>query len=233
MIGIGGRAYSMMGRGEGGGKPMQPSNHAVPRRPGVYLAGPAVFEPDPAGIFDAMKAICAKHGLDGISPLDNQAGLEGSPSGKALARAIVRADIALMHAADAGIFCLDNFRRGPEMDPGTAFEIGYMHALGKPLAGWTRDIRSYPERVSGFFAETFGLTLSPANAGAQGGTSGTARDPDGILVHSDGCYQNAMTQMGIELSGGQVCADPDWTVAFERAVAGLASDRRSGAFGNR
>ncbi len=194
-----------------------------PSPPRIYLAGPTVFEPDPAALFGVMKTICARHGLEGVSPLDNQVGLEGSPSGKALARAIVRADIALMHAVDAGVFCLDGFRRGPEMDPGTAFEIGYMHALGKPLAGWTRDIRSYPERVAAFFAETFGLSLVSASAGAQGGTSGTARDPDGILVHSDGCWQNAMTQMGIELSGGQVCADPVWTVAFERAVAGLAA----------
>jgi nucleoside 2-deoxyribosyltransferase len=215
---------------------MQPPTDAAPRRPGVYLAGPTVFEADPAPLFGLMKKICARHGLEGISPLDNQIGLEGRPSGRALATAIVRADITLMQRVDAGVFCLDGFRRGPEMDPGTAFEIGYMHALGKPLAGWTRDVRSYPERVASFFADVFGLSLTAAGTGAQGGTSGTARDPDGILVHSDGCYQNAMTQMGIELSGGpggegqvsggQVCADPVWTVAFERAVANLAARSR-------
>ena len=209
----------MMGRRPHGVKPIAPASS----RPSVYLAGPTVFEPDPAALFDAMKAICARHGLDGVSPLDNQVGLEGSPSGKVLATAIVRADIALMRRVDAGVFCLDGFRRGPEMDPGTAFEIGYMHALGKPLAGWTRDVRSYPERVAGFFADRFGLSLTAADAGAQGGTSGTTRDPEGILVHSDGCYQNAMTQVGIELSGGQVSADPVWTVAFERAAAAMAA----------
>jgi nucleoside 2-deoxyribosyltransferase len=202
---------------------MQPSTRVKPPRPAVYLAGPTVFEPDPASLFNQMKTICAAHGLEGVSPLDNQIGLEDSQPGKALATAIVRADIALMHTVDAGIFCLDSFRRGPEMDPGTAFEIGYMHALGKPLAGWTRDIRTYPDRVAAFFDEVFGLQLTTAASGAQGGTSGTARDPDGILVHSDGCYQNAMTQVGIELSGGQICADPVWTVAFERAIADLAA----------
>jgi len=67
-----------------------------------------------------------------------------------------------------------------------------------------------------------GLALCPAEAGVQGGTSGMFRDPDGALVHSEGCFQNAMTQIGVELSGGQVYADGDWTVAFGRAVEDIA-----------
>ncbi len=189
-----------------------------PFRPTVYLAGPAVFDPDPDDIFAAMKRICARHGIDGLSPLDNQAGLEAGAPGRLLATAIVSADIALMRQANAGVFCLDSFRRGPEMDPGTAFEIGYMHALGKPLAGWTRDPREYPERVRAFFADTFGLTLAAAHPDG----TGRQRDPDGVLVHSEGCLQNAMTQVGIELSGGAVHADPAWTAAFDRAIADLA-----------
>ena len=185
----------------------------------IYLAGPTVFEPDPAAIFDHMKQLCRRHGLQGLSPLDNQLALSGPP-GAALARQIVQADIDLMRRADAGVFCLDSFRRGPEMDPGTAFEAGYMHALGKPLAGWTRDTRDYPDRVRAFFAGTFGLGLiDGAGGGAQ---SGTLRAPDGILVHSEGCLQNAMVHAGIELAGGIVGAHPDWPAAFEAAVAHLA-----------
>lgn len=55
--------------------------------------------------------------------------------------------VAIMHEADDAVFCLDGFRRSPAMDPGTALEIGFILALGKPLAAWTRDPRSYPERV--------------------------------------------------------------------------------------
>ena len=80
-----------------------------------------------------MKTICTSHGLEGISPLDGQLGLESHLPGRDTVRNIVRADIALMHAADGALFCLDGFRRSPEMDPGTAFEIGFMLALGKPL----------------------------------------------------------------------------------------------------
>ena len=189
--------------------------------PSVYLAGPMIFEPDPAAIFAAMKTICARHGLDGVSPLDNQLALEGQAPGRALVERIVAADIALMHRLDAGLFCLDGFRRGPEMDPGTAFEIGYMHALGKPLAGWTRDTDDYPARVRAFFARTFGLELVEDLRG--GVRSGVLRDPDGILVHSEDCAQNAMCEIGIARSGGAIYADADWTVAFDRAAAGLAS----------
>jgi nucleoside 2-deoxyribosyltransferase len=132
---------------------------------------------------------------------------------------IVRADIALMDELDAAVFCLDSFRRGPEMDAGTAFEVGYMKALGKPIAGWTRDIRLYPERVGDFFGQKF----TPTEAGPVGGTSGLLRDPDGVLVHSEGCFQNAMVHVGIELADGIVVADADWERAFSLAVASVAA----------
>ena len=190
--------------------------------PRIYLAGPTVFEPDPDAIFVIMKTICTRHGLEGISPLDGQLGLEGQAPGREMVAQIVRADIGLMHAADGAVFCLDGFRRSPEMDPGTAFEIGFMLALGKPLAGWTRDPRPYPERVRAYFAETFALPLVPGTSGGPGARSGDLRDPDGILVHSEGCLQNAMTEIGIELSGGAVAAHEEWQTAFEHAVLHLA-----------
>jgi nucleoside 2-deoxyribosyltransferase len=200
--------------------------HDAPRLPRVYLAGPMVFDPDPFAIFDRMKALCREQGLAGVAPLDGQIGLENAAPGRPLLERIVRADIALMDEVDAGVFCLDGFRRGPEMDAGTAFEVGYMKALGKPIAGWTRDPRPYPDKVAAFFRTCFGATLAATAPGRIGGTSGLLRDPDGILVHSDGCVQNAMVHVGIELAGGQVCADPDWQVAFTAAVSVLASRLR-------
>jgi nucleoside 2-deoxyribosyltransferase len=191
-------------------------------RPHIYLAGPMVFLPDPDSIFTRMKAICASYGVIGLAPIDNQIGLEGLPPGPELIRRIVVADLELMRSVDAGVFCLDGFRRGPEMDAGTAFEIGYMQALGKPLAGWTADPRPYPRKVRDYFSEVFGLTLTETAPGAAGGTSGLTRDPDGMLVHSEGCVQNAMVHIGIELSGGIVSADADWERAFAGAIARLA-----------
>jgi nucleoside 2-deoxyribosyltransferase len=210
----------------------------------VYLAGPMVFDPDPIAIFDRMKALCLVHGVIGVAPLDNQIGLEGIAPGRDLLERIVRADIALMDELEAAVFCLDGFRRGPEMDAGTAFEVGYMKALGKPIAGWTRDIRLYPERVGEFFKQRLmpdtrhddlsgrrtiptraGITRT--EAGSVGGTSGLLRDPDGVLVHSEGCVQNAMVHVGIELAGGIVAVDADWERAFSLAVASVAAQLRA------
>ncbi|MDB5403324.1 MAG: putative nucleoside 2-deoxyribosyltransferase [Rhodopila sp.] len=194
--------------------------------PRVYLAGPMVFDADPTMIFDQMKALCLAQGLVGVAPLDNQIGLEGIAPGNDLLRQIVRADIALMDTLEAAVFCLDGFRRGPEMDAGTAFEIGYMKALGKPIAGWTRDVRPYPQRVAAFFRSAFNEELVQSAAGLVGGTSGLLRDPDGVLVHSDGCIQNAMVHVGIELAGGIVAADKDWERAFSLAVASVREQLR-------
>jgi nucleoside 2-deoxyribosyltransferase len=186
-----------------------------------------VFLPDAREIFDCMKAICATHRLQGVAPSDNQTCLAGEPPGRDLSRAIAQADMSLMQSVSAGIFCLDGFRRGPEMDPGTAFEIGYMTALDKPLAAWTRDVRDYPTRVQEFFTGTFGLTLSKGAIGTAGGISGSRRDPDGVLVHSEGCFQNAMVDIAIAVSGGQVFADHDWRIAFTAAIADLAGRLRN------
>jgi nucleoside 2-deoxyribosyltransferase len=190
--------------------------------PRIYLAGPTVFAPDTETIFARMKEICSNLGVEGVAPLDGQIGLEGLPPGRPLLERIVLADIGLMDRLDGAVFCLDGFRRGTEMDAGTAFEVGYMKALGKPIAGWTRDPRPYPRKVEGFFKDVFGLGLTVAAPASHGGTSGLTRDPDGVLVHSEGCVQNAMVHVGIELGGGVVAADPDWTVAFTAAVRSVA-----------
>ena len=196
----------------------------TPTKPGnrIYLAGPMVFLPDPEATFHVMKTICRRHGLEGVSPLDNQIGLEGLPLGESLLERIVKADIDLMRTLDGGLFCLDGFRRSPEMDAGTAFEVGYMRALGKPIAGWTSDPRDYPTKVRTYFETNFGLTLAIATPGLKGGTSGITRDPDGMLVHSEGCMQNAMIEFGIKTSGGQILAHADWELAFDRAAATLS-----------
>jgi nucleoside 2-deoxyribosyltransferase len=192
-------------------------------KPKIYLAGPMVFYPDPEATFRAMKKICRGHGLEGVAPTDNQIALAGRKPGKALIRDIVKADIALMNRLDGGLFCMDGFRRAPDMDPGTAFEIGHMSAQGKPMCGWTEDGRAYPAKVAAYFKAVFGERLHDTPANPKGGTSGERRDPDDILVHSQGCLQNGMMQIGIEIGGGKIFADPDWRAAFDRAAAHLAT----------
>jgi nucleoside 2-deoxyribosyltransferase len=202
---------------------MEPAQDQTAGRPRIYLAGPMIFYPDPETTFDQMKAICRRHGLLGVSPLDNQNGLEGKSTDRALLEQVITADMELMDTLDGGLFCLDGFRRSPEMDPGTAFEVGYMRALKKPLAGWTSDPRDYPAKVRDYFRDTFGLALVATEPGSKGATSGTTRDPDGILVHSENCLQNAMIDVGIATAGGQVFGHASWGAAFSQAATALAA----------
>jgi nucleoside 2-deoxyribosyltransferase len=194
----------------------------ISNKPKVYLAGPMVFYADPAATFDIMKDICAKHDLNGCAPIDNQMGLEGIDAGEALMIAIAKADFALMDECDAGIFCLDPFRRCPEMDPGTAVELGYMKAQGKVMTGWTIDGSLYPNKVQRFLKECYDEDVQIAPPNETGATSGSARDGEGLLLHSAGMVQNLMTEGGIRLSGGKVFSDPDWKIAFDRAATCLA-----------
>ncbi len=189
----------------------------------VYLAGDLVFRPDAAAVFERMRGICASFGLTGLSPLDGQVALEGLPPGEATMLAIVKADVALMDTCDAGLFCLDPFRRAPDMDPGTAVEIGYMFARGKKLSGYTVDGRCYPDKVAAYFRTAWRAELRPRVTAHEGAASGAMEDADGVMVHSEGMVQNGMTEGLIRLSGGRVFADPDLYAAFAAAAADLAA----------
>ena len=188
----------------------------------VYLAGDIVFRPDALALFDRMRAICASMGLFGVAPLDGQVALKDLPPGEATILAIVAADRDLMDRCDGGIFCLDPFRRAADMDPGTAVEIGYMFAQGKPLSGYTVDGRGYPDKVAAYFQTAWSGSVRPRAALSLGGTSGDQEDPDGILVHSKGMVQNGMTEGFIRLSGGRVFADADFDTAFAMSAKNMA-----------
>ncbi len=189
----------------------------------VYLAGDLVFRPDALAIFDRLRAICRDFGLLGVAPLDGQDAVKGMPPGEATIMAIVTADRDLMDGCDAGLFCLDPFRRSADMDPGTAVEIGYMFAQGKPLCGYTADGRPYPDKVAHYFGAAWNTHLRPRTPLDQGGSSGGTEDADGVLVHSEGMVQNGMTEGFIRLSGGRVFAASDLFHAFADAARHLAA----------
>jgi nucleoside 2-deoxyribosyltransferase len=188
----------------------------------VYLAGDLVFRPDAIAIFARLRVICREVGLEGLAPLDGQAEVQGLPPGEATIMAIVAADRDLMDQCDGGLFCLDPFRRAPDMDPGTAVEIGYMFAQGKKLCGYTTDGRDYPAKVAAYFSDVWQSGLRDRPPLELGGASGSREDPDGVLVHSEGLVQNGMTVGFIRMSGGCVFADADFDVAFRRAAIHLA-----------
>ncbi len=103
--------------------------------PRIYLAGPEVFLPDPIAAGRRKQALCERHGFTGCYPLDAQLDLAGLPKAEA-ARRISLANEALMRSCDFLIANCTPFR-GVSMDVGTAFEVGYMRALGRPVLGYT------------------------------------------------------------------------------------------------
>lgn len=100
----------------------------------IYLAGFDVFLADAVAHGERLKALCRQHGHEGLFPLDNAA--PAGLSGRVLAEWIYRQNTALIRQADMVMANLAPFR-GAEPDSGTAFEVGYAVALGKPVWGYT------------------------------------------------------------------------------------------------
>lgn len=121
----------------------------------IYLAGFDVFAPDAQERGARMKMLCAEHGFIGLYPLDNDADT---------AEEIYRGNLALIRQADFVAANVNPFR-GCEPDSGTAFEIGYAAALGKPVWCYLSDARTMREKLGetdehGFSVENFGSPLN-------------------------------------------------------------------------
>jgi nucleoside 2-deoxyribosyltransferase len=116
-------------------------------RPYVYLAGPDVFYPDAILRGARMKAALAARDMTGLFPLDAELHPGDYPGEKELALAIAEACEGQIRKADMGIFNIEPWR-GPEADDGTAYELGFMAALGKPVILYSSDPRSFAERIA-------------------------------------------------------------------------------------
>lgn len=143
------------------------------KAPRLYLAGPEVFRSDAVAEGARLKALAQAAGAEGIYPLD------GDPLHDAAA--IKRRCREMIDAADAVVANITPFR-GHHMDPGTAWEIGYAEARGKPVHLWSDDPRAMVDRV-------------PAKLGIEGGGFGY-RDADGHLVENFGLVENLMISSG-------------------------------------
>jgi nucleoside 2-deoxyribosyltransferase len=163
----------------------------------VYLAGPDVFELDPIARGRELKALCTKHGLEGLFPLDNEiSGFE--PGSIAMADAIRTANMELIKSCDAILANITPFR-GPSMDVGTAYEMGVGSALGKVVVGYTKQSDSYVEKVKKLYV-------------VKRGDDGHLRDETGMSIEEfgvgkgeKGLVDNLMISCGVE----QLCETAD------------------------
>ncbi|MCS0503476.1 nucleoside 2-deoxyribosyltransferase [Ancylobacter mangrovi] len=155
----------------------------------LYLAGPEVFRPDAAEEGARLKQLCAAAGAEGLYPLDTR----GDD--------IRRSCIELIGEADALVANISPFR-GHHMDPGTAFEIGYAEATGKPVFLWSSDLRDLAERI-------------PSDA--------AGRDGEGMLVEDFGKPENLM----IVREGETVWPGPEQAITAAVGRLGHAARNRA------
>ncbi len=119
----------------------------------LYLAGPDVFRADSTEWGRRLEGIAAEHGFQGMYPADTQIisqivrMRDDGMANTAIAHFIFIQDVKIITECHGVLANLDSFR-GPEMDPGTAFEVGFAAALGIPVWGYTSDQRPYDEKVA-------------------------------------------------------------------------------------
>lgn len=112
----------------------------------VYFAGPEVFAPDAENRFAFIRREAIARGMEPLTPSDHR-----PPSklrGYALASWIKRENMRLIQESDAVVANISPFR-GPNMDPGAAWEIGFAEALNKPVLLWSEDKRFLEQRTDG------------------------------------------------------------------------------------
>jgi nucleoside 2-deoxyribosyltransferase len=153
----------------------------------IYLAGPEVFLPDALAVGHAKRELCARHGFEGVFPLDVSLDRTGLPK-REQARRISAANEAAMRSCAGLIANLTPFR-GVSMDAGTAFEVGFMRALGRPVLGYTNVVADYRRRAEAY--RKAGMTIADADAA-------------GVAIEDFDLAENLMIEVAILASGGEV-----------------------------
>jgi nucleoside 2-deoxyribosyltransferase len=172
-------------------------------RPFVYLAGPDVFYPEAPARGERMKAALAERGMAGLFPLDGALDPGDFPDPAAFALAIANACEAHILKADMGLFNIQPWR-GPEADEGTAYELGFMAALGKPVVLYTSDPRPFAERIAADVYQGGVYRDGPVMRGRR--DSMTIEDFEGFaanLMLVNACTRSARLALG---AGARPCA---------------------------
>jgi nucleoside 2-deoxyribosyltransferase len=181
----------------------------------MYLAGPDVFAADALAIGARKKEACARHGLVGVFPGDL---VQLDPRLAPLDQALAIYDVLerAMRDCDGAFVDITPFR-GPSMDVGTAYEMGFLKALDRPLFAYSNSAAPFADRV---FAWSGGRVARRAD--------GARADADGMAIEEFGLADNLMVDAGARRSTGvpvvAEARDPAAVLAnFERCVRAAAA----------
>jgi nucleoside 2-deoxyribosyltransferase len=181
----------------------------------VYLAGPEVFLPNAREMLDRKAALARAAGFVPLSPGDPNVPPSRTVRDQGLAISAV--DEQMMYEADGVIANLTPYR-GISTDVGTAYEVGFMCALGKAVYAYTNVARGHLQRQIDYYGGRYTTDAS-----------GHFRGSDGLTVDNFDMMDNLMLPGGIERRGGVVVignappesVDTD-TTAFEECLRIMA-----------
>ena len=176
-------------------------------RPRIYLAGPEVFFPNAVEQGEIKKQLAHEAGFEGVYPLDNAIAGADALSRQEIARCISHGNEALMRSCDLIIANCTPFR-SVSMDVGTAFEIGFMRALKRPVLGYSNTPADFARRVR----------EAATAASAVWDAESQAAD-----IEDFGLAENLMIAVAIEDASGSFVTQE---VAPERMLSDLSGFRR-------
>lgn len=183
----------------------------------VYIAGPNVFLQNQKEIGKTKREICEKYGFHGVFPTDGDPPEGDTPED--IAMAISVENERKMRGCDLIVANMTPFR-GPSMDVGTAYEMGFMRGQGKRILGYSNDTREYFSRVKEYCENN----IKERNG------SGEYEDSNGMLIENFGLRDNLMLNGAIKSSNSRIeayAADKNEIYssldAFECCVAKAAS----------
>lgn len=143
----------------------------------IYFAGPNVFHPDAKEMELKIEEYCDSLGITALIPGDS--GIDWSNADKkAIAKQIFDINVDHLNNCDAVIANVIPFR-GACVDDGTAWEIGFAHALNKPVLTY------------GFGDELTGDVIASVS-GVHPGFRNPRRDREGYLIEEFGLQNNLM-----------------------------------------
>jgi nucleoside 2-deoxyribosyltransferase len=149
----------------------------------VYLAGPSIFRADAARIGQELVELCSRHGLVGLYPMEGDIAEVTTMN----TDVVFESNLRLIAQADGVVADMSPFR-GPHVDDGTAFEVGYAYALGKPVFAYSDSLAALIDRIPtdrasglprderGYVVEDYGQPVNLMLAAAVSGLFGSPED---------------------------------------------------------